>query len=60
MVHQQALADLDADGVADAAQELHVGTVKLTSALATPQEVTAAIVPARSTALTKLEALRSS
>ena len=41
-------ADLDADGVADAAQELEVGAVQLPRALAAPQEVPAAVVPAPS------------
>ena len=44
-----AVTDLDADGVADAAQELEVGAVQLPRALAAPQEVAAAVVPAPST-----------
>ncbi len=49
------MADLHADGVADAAQELDVGAVQLTRALAAPQEVPAAVVPARSRAQDSLE-----
>ena len=37
---------LDADGVADAAEELEVRAVQLPRALAAPQEVAAAVVPA--------------
>ncbi len=37
--------DLHADWIADASQELHVGTVQLSSALADPQHVRRAVVP---------------
>ena len=40
-------ARLDADGVGDAAHELHMRAVQLPSALAAPQHVPRAVVPAR-------------
>ena len=42
------IADFDTQGVADAPQELQVGTIQLPGALSTPQEVARAVVPAMS------------
>ena len=45
-VGRRAWPDLAADGVTDAAEELDVGTVELACALADPQHVCRAVVPA--------------